>query len=110
LHAYVFPDFKVTKVNRSGNRLAHELVALGRRELRGLLLLGSVPSCVAELTKKNCNPNLVSKLNTSQFAKKKKNETRNFLVLKDRPLKFEWWQHKLFQKMVTAKLEIFTKE
>jgi ribonuclease HI len=44
----LFLDFAFSKVHRSCNEVAHVLARIGRSELGGQVLIGSVPSCVME--------------------------------------------------------------
>ena len=53
-------DFKVSKVHRDGNRVAHSLARLGRSELNDQFLFGSVPPCVVDLTIDDCIQTIVS--------------------------------------------------
>ncbi|VAH59225.1 unnamed protein product [Triticum turgidum subsp. durum] len=55
-------EVKVCKVDRRDNRLAHSLAQLGRRELRGGVMQGSVPTCVLSEALHDCT-NYVSLLN-----------------------------------------------
>uniref|UniRef100_A0ACD5WHD1 Uncharacterized protein n=1 Tax=Avena sativa TaxID=4498 RepID=A0ACD5WHD1_AVESA len=47
------PDSYINKVGRIGNKVAHELAQLGKRELSGVLL-GYAPSCVSVLIERDC--------------------------------------------------------
>jgi hypothetical protein len=48
-------DIYISKVNRSGNKVADALARLGISESSGRVMLGSVPPCVAETLKQDCN-------------------------------------------------------
>jgi hypothetical protein len=52
-----FPNVKFRKINRSANRIAHELAILGRNVLSKQVLLDSFPSCLLELIERECNNN-----------------------------------------------------
>ncbi|KAM0872242.1 hypothetical protein ACQ4PT_038844 [Festuca glaucescens] len=56
----LFPDFAFSKVHRSCNEVAHVLARVGRSELGGQVLIGSVPSCVMEFSERDCIQNNVN--------------------------------------------------
>ena len=47
-------EVRVCKVDRRENRLAHSLAQLGRRELRGGVMQGTVPTCVLSEALHDC--------------------------------------------------------
>jgi hypothetical protein len=52
----MLPEFKVGKVARVSNRVAHELAQLGKRECG--VLHGAVPPCVLGPLLRDCNNNV----------------------------------------------------
>lgn len=48
-------EFKVSKINRSGNIVAHHLARMWRRGLDDAVLVGSAPPCVVSLIDLDCN-------------------------------------------------------
>jgi hypothetical protein len=55
------PDRQVSvmKMNRSCNKVAHELCQFNRRVLSGGVLLSAVPTCASRPAWEDCNTNLV---------------------------------------------------
>lgn len=46
--------FKISKINRRGNRMAHEIAKFNFINRSDGVLLNSVPPCVAEVVMDNC--------------------------------------------------------
>jgi hypothetical protein len=49
------PDYKMSKINRSRNLVAHHLSRLFRNGLSDDVLVGSAPPCVMSLIDRECN-------------------------------------------------------
>ena len=53
--AQVLVDWRITKVKRESNLVAHELAHFARRSMHSAVWLGRAPACVEGLIKNDCN-------------------------------------------------------
>jgi hypothetical protein len=51
----LLPDFKIQKVNRTGNSVAHDLASFGRSVWSRGVLVSEIPPCAVESAQKDCN-------------------------------------------------------
>ena len=56
--AQLLPEWRVDKVKRECNLVAHELAHLARRNIHTAVWLGRTPACVHYLVKNDCNPSI----------------------------------------------------
>jgi hypothetical protein len=51
----LLPGYKIQKVNRANNRVAHELARFGRSAWSGGVLMSTTPTCVLDSAQRDCN-------------------------------------------------------
>jgi ribonuclease HI len=54
------PDVTISKINRSANKVAHELAKLGSSGVCVSFMIGSAPPCVEDLVNQECNESVFS--------------------------------------------------
>ena len=55
-HARLLVEWRIAKVMRECNSVAHEFAALARRNTHSAVWIGQAPACVLDLVKNECNP------------------------------------------------------